>query len=51
MAIPADRIAVRGDNAILLGLSEDDIKAMPEYKASGELELAAGDTVQIGRYK
>jgi hypothetical protein len=51
IAIPAERIAVQGDQVILLGLTEEQLDQMPEYDFATDQEMAGSDVVEIGRYE
>ncbi len=51
IAIPAERIAVRGDEVVLLGLTEEQLEQMPDYDFDTDQAVAGGETVQIGRYQ
>lgn len=51
IAVPADRIGMRGDEVILLGLTEDQLEQMPEYDFATDQEMVGTDVVEIGRYE
>ena len=51
IAIPLERIAMRGDEVILLGLSEEQLAQMPEYDFESDQEFSATDEVEIGRFE
>ncbi len=51
IAVPAERIAVRGDEVVLLGLTEEQLEQMPEYDFNTDQEVVGSDVVQIGRYE
>src|SRR5690606_35963336 len=49
VAIPTDRVAVRGDRLVIQGLTEDQIRAMPAYNRNNQAfrELQSNQQVQI----
>jgi len=40
VALPGQRVALRSDDVLLLGLTQDDLDAMPEYDAGREQQIA-----------
>ena len=51
VAIPLDRIAMRGDQLILLGLTEEELEQMPEYDFEADQAFSAQETIEIGRFE
>ena len=51
VAIPASRIAVQGDQVVLLGLTQQQLEQMPDYDFNKDQAVAGSETVQIGRYQ
>ena len=48
VALPAQRVALRGDKVLLLGLTEEDIDAMPDYDAGREQSVARDASLKLG---
>ena len=51
IALPAERIAVQGDQVVLLGLTEEQLEQMPAYDFETDQEVAGSQTIEIGRYE
>ncbi len=51
IAIPAERLALRDNEVILLGLTEQQLEQMPDYDFATDQQVAGSDVVQIGRYQ
>lgn len=49
IAIPIERIAIQGDDVVLLGLTEEQLEQMPEYDFETDQEVAGTEAVEIGR--
>lgn len=49
IAIPAERIAMQGDEIVLLGLTDEQLDQMPDYDFDTDQEMAGNDVVEIGR--
>jgi hypothetical protein len=48
VALPAERVALRGDEVVLLGLSKQGLDAMPDYDAGREENLPQDATLDVG---
>ena len=48
VALPAQRVALRGDKVLLLGLTERDIDAMPDYDTGREQNMAQDASLKLG---
>lgn len=51
VAIPLERLAMRGDEVILLGLTEEQLEQMPNYDFDADQEYSATEPVEIGRFE
>ncbi|HLS18727.1 MAG TPA: PRC-barrel domain-containing protein [Paracoccaceae bacterium] len=51
IAVPLNRLGLRGDNLVLLGLSDEQIEHIPDYDYDGDQALDDENTVEIGRYE
>jgi hypothetical protein len=51
IAVPAERIAVQGDQVLLLGLTEEQLQEMPSYDFNSDQEMAGTEVLEIGRYE
>jgi Family of unknown function (DUF6470)/PRC-barrel domain len=51
VALPVERIAMQGDQVVLLGLTEEQLAQMPEYDFDTDQAMAGSDVVEIGRYE
>ncbi len=51
VAMPMERLGMRGDNVVLLGLTEKQMKALPDYNYDSGQEMSKDDSIQIGRYQ
>ena len=47
VAIPLDNVVLRGDRLVTTKLSDEQIKAMPEWKRGQQTDLDPGKTVQV----
>ncbi len=47
VALPLRRIAVRGDEAVLLGLTEDELEKMPDYDPSQNRMMRDQDQLEV----
>ena len=50
VAIPASRLAMQGDDVILMGLTEEQLEQLPEYDFDAAERIGATDPVEIGLY-
>lgn len=51
VAIPADRLGMRGEDIVLLGLTQEQLERMPEYDFAAGQEMGQEDPIEIGRYE
>ena len=51
VAIPLERIGMRGDDVVLLGLTEEQLEQLPEYDFDRDEQVLGTDPVEIGRYE
>lgn len=51
VAVPAERIGLRGEEVVLFGLSEEDLERLPEYNSESDKAIAGEEPVGIGRYQ
>jgi hypothetical protein len=51
VAIPLERIGMRGEEVILLGLTPEQLEAMPEYDFEADEDVANEQSIEIGRYE
>jgi len=51
IAVPLNRLGLRGENLVLLGLSEEQIEHIPDYDYDNDQALDDENSVEIGRYE
>ncbi len=51
IALPIERIALMGDDVLLLGLTEEDLEAMPEYDVTADADVAPDQAFEIGNVR
>ena len=51
VAVPLDRLGMRGDDLVLLGLTEEQMKALPDFDFNAGEEMRSEDAIEIGRYE
>lgn len=53
VAIPLDRVAVRGDRLVIRGVTEDQIRTMPAFErnAAGFRDVLGTQTIQVGEMR
>ena len=47
VSLPLRRIAIRGDEAVLLGLSEDELEALPSYDPAQNRTMRDEDEFEV----
>jgi PRC-barrel domain len=51
VAIPLERIGMRGEDVVLLGLTEKQLEAMPDFDYESDQAVTDQQAIQIGRYE
>ena len=51
VAIPLERIGMRGEEVVLLGLTEEQLEAMPDHDYEADEAVADEQAIEIGRYQ
>lgn len=51
IAVPLNRLGLRGDDVVLLGLSEEQIEHIPDYDYDSDQALEDEEKIKIGRYE
>lgn len=51
VAIPAGRLGIQGEEIVLIGMTEDQLKGLPEFEFGSGQDLAIDQPVEIGRYE